>query len=137
MCLHVDFGRSFSKIKIYDVRMFNPNAPSCKSCAISSCYKLTYKRRNVAMKKGETNRSCLFTPLVFFCTGGANTLPSTFLERLGSLLSLKQALSTVYFHQLDTLSHWLCLVTRIHHVSQRLQNQNTYQQRHTLGLGRE
>ena len=84
------FWRSFSE-NFYDVRIFNPNARSHKSSAISSCYRLHEQEKKRHYKERVKRiEHASFTTLVFSCTGGASTLTSTFWKRLGSLLSLKQ-----------------------------------------------
>ena len=84
------WGGRFQKT-FYDVRIFNPNAPSYKSSAISSCYKLHEQEKKHCYEESVKRMwKGLFYFLVFSCTGGASTLTSTLLKRLGSLLSLKQ-----------------------------------------------
>ena len=84
------WGGRFQKM-FSDVRIFNPNASSYKSNAISSCYK------NQEKEKKRKYEDCIrrveqasFTPLILSCTGGASQLTTTFIKRLASQLSEKK-----------------------------------------------
>ena len=79
------FERTF-----FDVRVFNPHAPSNRHTQLSSCY-----RKHEQMKKSAYEERirevehASFTPLVISATGGLANEASTFYKRLASLLASK------------------------------------------------
>ena len=74
----------------FDVRVFNPHAPSNRHTSPSSCY-----RKHEQMKKRMYEQRCrevehaAFTPLVISATGGLANEARTFYKRLASLLASK------------------------------------------------
>lgn len=74
----------------FDVRVFNPHAPSNRHTSLSSCY-----RKHERVKKRMYEQRCRevehasFTPLVISATGGLANEASTFYKRLASLLASK------------------------------------------------
>ena len=79
------FERAF-----FDVRVFNPHAPTNCHSQPSTCYrkhenekKRVYKQRIRDVEHGS------FTPLVMSVTGGMGRIATTFYKRLASLLSNK------------------------------------------------
>ena len=74
----------------FDVRVFNPHAPSNRCADLSSCYrkherlkKNSYEQRIREVEHGT------FTPLVLAATGGLGSEANTFYKRLASLLATK------------------------------------------------
>ena len=74
----------------FDVRVFNPHAPSNKNMPLSACYKKheREKKRAYEQRVREVEHSSL-TPLVFAATGGLGNEATSFYKRLASLLSQK------------------------------------------------
>ena len=74
----------------FDVRIFNPHAPSNKNMAPSACYKKheREKKRAYEQRVREIEHSS-FTPLVLAATGGLGIEATTFYKRLASKLSQK------------------------------------------------
>ena len=72
----------------FDVRIFNPYAPSNKNMAPSACYKKHEweKKRAYEQRVREIEHSS-FTPLVLAATGGLGIEATTFYKRLASKLS--------------------------------------------------
>ena len=74
----------------FDVRVFNPHAPSNRHTTLSSCY-----RKHEQIKKRAYEQRCRevehasFTPLVMSATGGLANEASTFYKRLASILASK------------------------------------------------
>ena len=74
----------------FDVRVFNPHAPSNRHTTLSSCY-----RKHEQIKKRAYEQRCRevehasFTPLVMSATGGLANEASTFYKRLASMLASK------------------------------------------------
>ena len=79
------FERSF-----YDVRVFNPHAPSNQHPQMEFTYHChgTLKRRTYEQRVREVEHAS-FTPLVMSLTGGLGPAASNTYKRLGSLLSAK------------------------------------------------
>ena len=74
----------------FDVRVFNPLAPSNKNITLSACYKKheREKKRAYEQRVREVEHSS-FTPLVLAATGGFGYEGTSFYKRLASLLSQK------------------------------------------------
>ncbi len=74
----------------FDVRVFNPHAPSNKNMPLSACYKKheREKKRAYVQRVHEVEHSS-FTPLVLAATGGLENEATSFYKRLASLLSQK------------------------------------------------
>ena len=72
----------------FDVRIFNPYAPSNKNMIPSACYKQheREKKRAYEQRVREIEHSS-FTPLVLAATGGLGVEATTFYKRLASKLS--------------------------------------------------
>ncbi|XP_064397778.1 uncharacterized protein LOC135344497 [Halichondria panicea] len=73
----------------FDVRVFNPHAPSNKG-PLTACYKKheREKKRSYEQRVREIEHAS-FTPLVMSTTGGMGREATTFYKRLASLLSHK------------------------------------------------
>ena len=88
--LPVVFGGGTFERTFFDVRVFNPHAPSNRLPSFASCY-----RRHEQTKKRAYEQRCRevkhasFTPLVMSVTGGLANEATTFYKRLASLLSSK------------------------------------------------
>ena len=83
------WGGRFEKT-FFDVRVFNPHAPSNRQGKLSD----TYKRHERAKKRAYDQRireveHASLTPLVFSATGGLGNEANTFYKRLASLLAEK------------------------------------------------
>ena len=78
----------------FDVRVFNPFAPSNTNFTPESVYKRheNDKRRNYEERVREVEHGS-FTPLVFSATGGMGKPATVMYQRLASLLSVKRAQS--------------------------------------------
>lgn len=83
------WGGRFEKT-YFDVRVFNPHAPSNKNQVPSACYKKheREKKRMYEQRVREVEHAS-FTPLVLAATGGLGTEATTFYKRLASMLSMK------------------------------------------------
>ena len=83
------WGGTFERA-FFDVRVFNPFAPSNRRPTISATYRQheNLKKRHYEQRIREIEHS-LFTPLVFSLTGGLGPAASTFYKRLASLLAEK------------------------------------------------
>ena len=89
-----------SQVAFFDVRVFNPNAPSNRSASIPSTYRRheAEKMRQHGQRIREVERG-VFTspppplpPLVFSSTGGMARECTTFYQRLASLTAEKTSL---------------------------------------------
>ena len=74
----------------FDVRVFNPHAPSNRCANISTCYKKheRLKKASYEQRIREVEHAT-FTPLVMSATGGLASEATTFYKRLASLLAAK------------------------------------------------
>ena len=90
------WGGRFQKT-YFDVRVFNPHAPSNKNQSPSACYGMheREKKRAYDQRIREVEHSS-FSPLVFSATGGMGREATCFYKRLASMLAHKwdQAYST-------------------------------------------
>ena len=79
------FERTF-----FDVRVFNPHAPSNRHPRLSSCYRKheLEKKRQYEQRVREVEHAS-FTPLVLSATGGTANEATTFYKRLASCLATK------------------------------------------------
>lgn len=83
------WGGRFEKT-YFDVRVFNPHAPSNKNMSPTACYRKheREKKRTYEQRIQEVEHST-FTPLVLSTTGGLGKEAASFYKRLASLLSTK------------------------------------------------
>ena len=83
------WGGRFEKT-YFDVRVFNPHAPSNKNMVPSACYRKHEweKKRAYEQRVREVEHSS-FTPLVLAATGGLGVEATSFYKRLASKLSQK------------------------------------------------
>ena len=74
----------------FDVRVFNPTAPSCRNLQMDACYRRheEEKRRAYEQRIREVEHGS-FTPLVFSTSGGMGQAATVAYERLASLLAAK------------------------------------------------
>ena len=79
------FERTF-----FDVRVFNPHAPSHRQSSLAACYRKQelLKKRAYEQRVREVEHSS-FTPLVLSATGGMANEATTFYKRLASCLAVK------------------------------------------------
>ena len=88
-------ARGFWGIKhqraFFDVKVFNPNAPSNRKFPLSSCYrhherikKRSYEQRITEVENGS------FTPLIFSTSGGMGQAADIFYKRLASIMAEKR-----------------------------------------------
>ena len=79
------FERAF-----FDVRVFNPHAPSNRSSQIASCYRRheQEKRLKYEQRIREIEHAS-FAPFVMSCTGGTGPCATVILKRLGAMLAEK------------------------------------------------
>ena len=84
---HVAFGGGRFEKAFFDVRVFNPSAPSNQQPQMSATYRKheKEKRRHYEHRVNEIERSS-FTPLVFSTTDGMGPSALTFYRRLADLL---------------------------------------------------
>ena len=94
------FWGSSSQRTLFDVRVFNPLAPSNSHTSIKSCYRKheLEKKRAYSQRVREVEHAS-FTPLVLSATGGFANEAKTFYKRLASMLADKwdQRYSTTTF----------------------------------------
>ena len=83
------WGGSYERT-FFDVRVFNPHAPSNRCTPPSSCYRKheLLKKRAYEQRIREVEHAS-FTPLVISATGGLANEANTFYKRLASLLASK------------------------------------------------
>ena len=83
-------ANSTDHVLFFDVRVFNPHAPSNRHTQLSSCYRKheQIKKRAYEQRIREVEHAS-FTPLVISATGGLANEASTFYKRLTSLLASK------------------------------------------------
>ena len=95
------WGGTFERT-FFDVRVFNPHAPSNRHTQLSSCYRKheQTKKRAYEQRIREVEHSS-FTPLVISATGGLANEASTFYKRLASMLATK------WDHAYSTTLCWL------------------------------
>ena len=74
----------------FDVRVFNPHAPSNKNLTPSACYRKheREKKRAYEQRVREVEHSS-FTPLILSATGGMGTEAKCFYKHLASMLAQK------------------------------------------------
>ena len=89
-CQPMECGGGRSEKTFFDVRVFNPHAPSNKSLAPPACYRKheREKKRAYEQRVREVEHST-FTPLVFSATGGMASEATNFYKHLASMLALK------------------------------------------------
>ena len=85
------FWDSRSESALFDIRIFNPNAPSNHTPSCAANYRHHEKaKRNLYEEQIREVEHATFTPLVFTTSGGASPLTSTFLKHLASRLAEKR-----------------------------------------------
>jgi len=73
----------------FDVKVFNPFAPTHCSTSLSQCYRrVELKKRKYKERIREVEHG-IFSPLVFSCTGGMGPLATVVYKRIATLLSEK------------------------------------------------
>ena len=87
------FWGSGSRSAFFDVRVFNPFAPTNHQSSLAA----TYRRHELAKKNRYEERvleieRASFTPLIFSTSGGVSRLTATFLKHLASRLAAHQEL---------------------------------------------
>lgn len=91
----------------FDVRVFNPHAPSNRQSSLTSCYRKheTLKKRAYEQRVREIEHAS-FTPLVLSATGGMSNEATAFYKRLASCLAMK------WDHSYSSTMSWLrCRLT--------------------------
>ena len=75
----------------FDVRVFNPNAPTYRNLSLDLCFRRHEgeKRRAYEQRVREVEKGS-FTPLVFTTSGGMGKAAKVTYKRLASLLSVKR-----------------------------------------------
>ena len=80
------------QLAFFDVRVFNPHAPSCSNSSLASTYRRhekekrrAYQQRILEVEHGS------FTPLAFSATGGMGPAATVTYRRIASLLAEKRA----------------------------------------------
>ena len=94
MCVRLDiaangfWGGRFERT-FFDVRVFNPHAPSHKHSSLVACYRKQemLKKRAYEQRIREIEHSS-FTPLVLSATDGMANEANTFYKRLASCLAM-------------------------------------------------
>ena len=75
-------------IAFFDVRKFNPNAPSNHTPSSAACYRRHKQAKsNLYEERVREVEHAFFTPLVFTTSGGASPLTDTFLKHLATKLA--------------------------------------------------
>ena len=82
------WGGTFERT-FFDVRVFNPHAPSNRHTQLSSCYRKHEQVKRAYEQRVREVEHVSFTPLVISATGGLASEASTFYKRLASLLASK------------------------------------------------
>ena len=90
MCVHRGFGGT-GRVHFFDVRVFNPLAPSNCRSSLTATYRQheATKRRAYEQRVREIEHGS-FTPVVFSATGGMVLAATTTYKRLASLLADKR-----------------------------------------------
>lgn len=79
------------EVAFFDVRIFNPTAPSNRSRPLPSVYRSQERQKiNLYEERVREVERGSFTPLVFSTTGGVSKLTSVFLRTLASKLAEKR-----------------------------------------------
>ena len=95
------WGGTFEKT-FFDVRMFNPHAPSNRHTQLLSCYRKHEQMKKCAYEQRIREvEHASFTPLVISTMGGLASKASTFYKRLASLLASK------WDHPYSSMLCWL------------------------------
>ena len=86
----------------FDIRVFNPLAPSYRNHSLTSCYRQNEqeKRRSYDQRVREIEHGS-FTPLVFSASGGMGPSARTFYKKLASMIAAKY--NKVYSRTLNWL----------------------------------
>ena len=86
----------------WDVRVFNPHAPSHQQSSLSTCYRKqeSLKKRAYEQRVREVEHAS-FTPLIFSATGGMASEATVFYKRLASRLATK------WDHSYSSTLSWL------------------------------
>ena len=97
-----DFWGSRHQKAYFDVKVFNPNAPSYRGSQLSSLYRRFEqdKRRKYEQRIRDVEMAS-FTPLIFSTFGGISGATKVFYKRLADLLSVKKSLDY------STVMSWL------------------------------
>ena len=84
------FGGGRFERAFFDVRVFNPHAPTNRQPQLSSCYRRheNAKKRVYDQRIREVEHNS-FVPLVMSVTGGLGRIATTTYKRLASMLSSK------------------------------------------------
>ena len=95
------WGGNFERT-YFDVRVFNPHAPTNRHTQLSSCYRKheREKKRAYEQRVREVEHAT-FTPLVMAATGGLANEANVFYKRLASMLATK------WDHSYNTTLCWL------------------------------
>ena len=96
-------GEAGSNGHFFDVRVFNPSAPTNRSHQLTANYRRHEKEKRCTYEQHvrEVERAS-FTPLVFAASGGMGKAATVFYKRLAALLAQKR-------HQpYSTTMGWLC-----------------------------
>ena len=90
-CVHKGFGETGGSVHFFDVRVFNPLAPSNSRSSLNTTYRHqeSLKRRSYEQRVREVEHGS-FTPLVFSATGGMAPAATIAFKRLASLLADKR-----------------------------------------------
>ena len=85
------FWGSRFKRAFFDIRVFNPYAPSNMRVSLQSCYKTheNSKKRAYDQRIREVEHGTL-SPLVFSCTGGMGRMATATFKRLAALVATKR-----------------------------------------------
>ena len=106
------FWGSRHEIAFFDVRVFNPYAPSNRNSHLTTCYRSheNAKKRSYDQRIREVEHGS-FTPLVLSCTGGMGRASVNTYKRLAALISTKRDdIYTTPWAGSDVVSHSLCYV---------------------------
>ena len=100
VCLDIGFWGISHQRAYFDVRVFNPYAPSCQSvpASIYYCCNEQQKRRAYDQQVRDVEIGC-FSPLVFSAADGCGPTADVVLKRLASCIATRQG---------KPYSHMLC-----------------------------
>ena len=85
------FWGSKYECAFFDVKVFNPNAPSYRKTSVSACYsnQERIKKRGYEQRINEIEHGS-FTPLIFSTSGGMGKSATVFYKRLAAMISEKR-----------------------------------------------
>ena len=77
---------------LFDIRVFNPHAPSYQNIPLAVCYrmKMNGRRKEHYEQRVRESEHGSFSPLVFSTTGGMGAIATVVYKRLATMIAKKQ-----------------------------------------------